>query len=96
MTAQTKALTAQEVRALPAMPAAQAAFAALGISNDLGYQLIRHGEFPVEVIKLGARALRVRRSDLLNFLGLAEDNGDGARAGTPAPPVEHATQSISQ
>ncbi|MDX2839487.1 DNA-binding protein [Streptomyces ipomoeae] len=71
----TRALTATEVLALPAMPTAQDAFAALGISGDLGYQLIRDNEFPVEVIKLGARALRVRRSELLNFLGLTEENG---------------------
>lgn len=97
----TQALTAQEVLDLPAMPTAQDAFAAIGISSDLGYQLIRDGEFPVEVIKLGARALRVRRSDLLNFLGLAEENGaapvyqPGASAGNdeeggyqPPSPVE--------
>lgn len=96
-----KALTTEQVRRLPAMPTAQDAFAALGISRDLGYQLIRDEEFPVEVIKLGARALRVRRSDLLNFLGLAEENGaapvyqPGASAGNdeeagyqPASPVE--------
>lgn len=76
MTTKTRVLTAQEARALPAMPTALDAFAALGISRDLGYQLIRDEQFPVEVIKLGARALRVRRSELLNFLGLAE--GDGA------------------
>lgn len=71
----TKALTVQEVLGLPAMPTAQDAFAACGISEDLGYQLIRDNEFPVQVIRLGARALRVRRSDLLNFLGLTEEDG---------------------
>lgn len=83
----TRALTADEVVALPAMPSAQDAFAALGISGDLGYQLIRDGEFPVEVIKLGARALRVRRSELLNFLGIPEENGEAAGY-QPAASVE--------
>jgi len=100
----TRALTAAEVLALPAMPTAQDAFAAIGISSDLGYQLIRDEEFPVDVIKLGARALRVRRSELLNFLGLTEENGaspeyqPGESAGNseaagyqPAAPVEHST-----
>ncbi|MEV8546268.1 hypothetical protein [Streptomyces sp. NPDC051572] len=96
MTTKTRALTAQEARALPAMPTAQAAFAAIGVSNDLGYQLIRDGEFPVEVIKLGARALRVRRSDLLDFLGIPEENGDGAGAGTPTPLAERTTESTGK
>lgn len=78
MSVKIRALTAAEVRALPAMPSAQDAFAALGISEDLGYQLIRDGEFPIEAVKFGTRALRVRRSELLAFLGLAEDNEGGA------------------
>lgn len=84
----TRALTAAEVLALPAMPTAQDAFAAIGISSDLGYQLIRDEEFPVEVIKLGARALRVRRSELLNFLGLAGQENDGTPGVEPGAPVE--------
>ncbi|KUN91901.1 helix-turn-helix transcriptional regulator [Streptomyces caeruleatus] len=88
----TRALTAAEVIALPAMPTAQDAFAALGISGDLGYQLIRDDEFPIEVIKLGARALRVRRSDVLNFLGLAEESGvvPEVQSGVPTAQNEEA------
>jgi len=85
----TRPLTATEVLALPAMPTAQDAFAALGISGDLGYQLIRDDEFPVEVIKLGARALRVRRSELLNFLGLAEESGVVPEVQSGAPAVKN-------
>lgn len=96
MKAQAKALTAQEVRNLPAMPAALTAFAALGISSDLGYQLIRDGEFPIEVIKLGARALRVRRSELLDFLGIPEENGDGAGVAPPTPLAERTTESTGK
>lgn len=75
-----KALTVAEVYALPAMPTAKDAFAAMGIGNDLGYGLINSDEFPIPVIKLG-RALRVRRSELLAYLGL----GDDEAAGGPAP-----------
>ncbi|RMB81304.1 AlpA family transcriptional regulator [Streptomyces shenzhenensis] len=99
MSASATALTSKQVLQLPAMPTAQDAFAALGISRDLGYQLIKDGEFPVEVIKFGARALRVRRSDLLNFLGLSETaaaevqsaaatSDDGAPGVQPKAPSE--------
>ncbi len=92
----TKALTAQEVRDLPAMPTAQDAFAACGISDDLGYQLVRDNEFPVEVIRLGARALRVRRSDLMNFLGITEEDGAAPEYQPAAPNEQSATTSSSK
>ncbi|MGW1219500.1 helix-turn-helix transcriptional regulator [Streptomyces californicus] len=69
------ALSTREVLDLPAMVKAEDAFAALGIGRDLGYRLIRQGEFPVPVVPLGARIVRVRRTDLLAFLGLAETDG---------------------
>ncbi|MEU5091688.1 hypothetical protein [Streptomyces sp. NPDC021356] len=64
-------LTAAQVAALPAMPSALQAFSALNIGETLGYDLIKAGEFPIEVVKFG-RAYRVRKTDLLSFLGLAE------------------------
>ncbi|MFF3060896.1 hypothetical protein [Streptomyces sp. NPDC057909] len=75
-----KALTVAEVYALPAMATAKDAFAAIGISQELGYELIRTKQFPINTIPLG-RAIRVRRSDLLAFLGL--ENSDAT--GGPAP-----------
>lgn len=74
----TAALTENEVLALPAMTTAEQAFAALGIGRDLGYRLIKEAEFPVPVVRLGS-AYRVRRRDLLAFLGL--ENSDAARGG---------------
>jgi len=65
------ALTPEQVRALPAMVTIQQAFAALAVGKTLGYQLIKDGQFPVEVIPFG-RVFRVRKADLLAFLGLAE------------------------
>jgi excisionase family DNA binding protein len=64
-------LTPAQVAALPAMPSALEAFAALNIGETLGYQLIREGEFPIEVVRFG-RAFRVRKADLLAYLGLSE------------------------
>ncbi|CAL9301046.1 MULTISPECIES: DNA-binding protein [Streptomyces] len=64
-------MTLAEVVALPAMPSAREAFAALNIGETLGYQLISDDEFPIEVLRFG-RSFRVRKADLLTYLGLAE------------------------
>lgn len=90
-------LTPEQVRDLPAMLSAQQAFAALNIGKTLGYQLVEDGEFPVEVIKLG-RIFRVRKADVLNFLGLSETaaaevqsaaaTNDDAPGVQPGAPVE--------
>lgn len=67
----TAAYSPEQVLALPAMPAVKDAFAALNIGPTLGYQLVKDGQFPIEVLDFG-RAKRVRKSDLLGFLGLSE------------------------
>ncbi|MEV2203696.1 hypothetical protein AB0E11_27570 [Streptomyces fradiae] len=64
-------LTLAQVVALPAMPSARQAFAALNIGETLGYELISSGEFPVEVVRFG-RSFRVRKAELLAYLGLAQ------------------------
>lgn len=64
-------LTPAEVAALPAMPTALQAFAALNIGETLGYELIKQGRFPIEVIRFG-RAFRVRKAELLAYLGLSQ------------------------
>ncbi|MFM9811639.1 helix-turn-helix domain-containing protein [Streptomyces scabiei] len=64
-------LSPEQVRDLPAMPTALQAFAALNIGETNGYALIKSGEFPIEVVKFG-RAFRVRKADLLAFLGLTQ------------------------
>ncbi|WP_215456623.1 helix-turn-helix domain-containing protein [Streptomyces sp. ATCC 21386] len=96
-----RALTAAEVLALPAMASAwpDGAAACGGIGRTAWYELIARGETPVPVIRVG-RSLKVRRSDLLNFLGLqdqaavevesaasAEEN-DNAPGVEPGAPVE--------
>lgn len=67
----TAAYSPKQVLALPAMPPVRDAFAAMNIGPTLGYELIREGQFPIEVIPFG-RAFRVRRADLVKFLGLSE------------------------
>ncbi|MFJ6561891.1 hypothetical protein ACIQMV_18920 [Streptomyces sp. NPDC091412] len=63
-------LSPEQVLDLPAMPTAKQAFGALNISEGTGYQLIRQEQFPIEVVPFG-RALRVRKVDLIAFLGLS-------------------------
>ncbi|MFB7345786.1 hypothetical protein ACFCZ6_37690, partial [Streptomyces hydrogenans] len=88
----------EQVLDLPAMPPVKAAFAALNISEGNGYQLIRQGAFPIEVLEFG-RAKRVRKADLVGFLGLsllatagvqsaAAAHSDGATGVQPVTPSE--------
>ncbi|WP_424710161.1 DNA-binding protein [Kitasatospora acidiphila] len=69
-----EALTADEVYALPALvPLWPDAAAALGGMSRAGaYAAAASASFPVPCIKIG-RSIRVRRSDLLHFLGLATE-----------------------
>ena len=67
----TLAYSLEQVLALPAMPAVKDSFAAMNIGPTLGYRLIEDGEFPIEVLNFG-HAKRVRKADLLRFLGLTE------------------------
>ncbi|CAM5531483.1 hypothetical protein SALBM135S_00880 [Streptomyces alboniger] len=98
-------LTPAQVAALPAMPTALEAFAALNIGETLGYELIKQGQFPIEVLRLG-RAFRVRKAELLTYLGLAElvaaevqspatnDDAPGVQPGAPSeqPTPTHASK----
>lgn len=92
----TAAYSPAQVLALPAMPSVKDAFAAMNIGPTLGYQLVRDNGFPIEVLGFG-RAKRVRRSDLLEFLGLSEtaaaevqsaasetDDAPGVQPGAPS------------
>jgi hypothetical protein len=92
VTTKTKALTPEQVMGLPAMPPVKQAFAALNISEGTGYKLIREGGFPIEVIEFG-RAQRVRKVDLVGFLGLslladAEVQSASAANDSDAPGVQ--------
>lgn len=98
MTARIAALSPEQVLSLPAMPAVKQAFAAMNIGEGTGYQLIREAQFPIEVLEFG-RAKRVRKTDLLTFLGLshsvaaevqsaATNTNDGAPGVQPKAPSE--------
>ena len=91
MTTKVEPLTPEQVMDLPAMPPVKSAFAALNISEGTGYQLIRDDQFPIEVIEFG-RAKRVRKVDLVAFLGLSPlasaEVQTAATASTDAPGVQ--------
>jgi hypothetical protein len=96
----TAAYSPEQVYALPAMPSVKQAFAALNIGPTNGYSLIAAGEFPIEVVPLG-RAFRVRRSELLAFLGLperadAEVQSASASTNDGAPGVQPGAPSAEQ
>jgi predicted DNA-binding transcriptional regulator AlpA len=59
----------QELLALPATVDVPTAARALNIGRTLAYQLVRTGEFPLPVLRLGSR-YRVVTSSLLAALGI--------------------------
>jgi hypothetical protein len=72
----TNCMTRAELCALAAsspttdVPTASKAF---GFGSNLGYELIRRGEFPCRVFRLG-RIIRVPTADLLDALGIHTDS----------------------
>jgi predicted DNA-binding transcriptional regulator AlpA len=48
---------------------AEEAFRLLGCGRTVGYELIRQGTFPVQVLRLG-RVIRIPTARLLDLLGL--------------------------
>ena len=75
-------LTLDDLASLPTVLTAEAAFRALGIGLTLGYQLIRDGEFPVDVLRLGSRAVRIPVLPLLHVLGLEIERSNTEPDGT--------------
>lgn len=75
-----RALTQDELLALPVTVDVVTAGRAFGISRDGTYDLIRRGEFPVRMVKVG-RSYRVPRAELFRVLGVdpeAQPSDDAA------------------
>lgn len=93
--ARPRAFSLDEVRALPALPPAyQALMGLCDVGKTTVAQMIKEGTTPVPVIPVG-RQLRVRKTDILNFLGLSEENADAAGY-EPAAPAEHIVPPIAR
>lgn len=91
-----KTLSVAEALALPVMfDVWPTVGQALDIGRTATYQLAREDALPIPVVRVG-RQLRARRSDLLNFLGIREENGDGASVAAETPLAERTTESTGK
>lgn len=88
-----KGLAVAEIYALPAMFPALVAGTACHLSRTTTYELINKEEFPIPVVRIG-RSLLCRRSDLLTFLGMSEDD-NGAAVAPATPSVELTNESAA-
>lgn len=66
-----KAMSSEELLALPAANSLQTAALALAISRTTAYDLARRGLFPVPLRKVGNQ-YRVTRSAILNYLEVVD------------------------
>ena len=64
-------LTPDEIRSWPASVGIHPLAAALGISSGALYKLIRSGDCPVPVLRLG-KSMRVTRASVMAVLGISE------------------------
>ena len=67
------ALTVEQLRSLPAVVDLTTAARAFGFGRTTAYDLVKRGEFPVPLLRVGRRSIRVTRSDLLEALGVTAD-----------------------
>jgi predicted DNA-binding transcriptional regulator AlpA len=67
--ADTGAMSMEELLSLPATVNVTTAARALGIGRDKAYQLIKSGDFPVRTLPLGS-TVRVSTVALWKFLGV--------------------------
>ncbi|MET7395958.1 DNA-binding protein [Dactylosporangium sp. NPDC005572] len=65
-----KALSRKELLALPAVVGLVTAAHAMGIGRTRAFELVRRGDFPVPVLRVGV-TYRVPTAGLLRLLGLA-------------------------
>ncbi len=77
-------MTSDELAALPAVVDVPTAGRALGIGSTLAYALVKAGEFPCPVLRLG-RLYRVPRAGLLEVLGLVPNTREADVPPTSAP-----------
>ena len=68
-------LTADQVRALPAVVPLPYVARAWQLGESMAYRMARAGTLPCKVIKLGARGWVATRADLMKSLGIEEVAG---------------------
>ncbi|GAA2407332.1 hypothetical protein GCM10010420_39270 [Streptomyces glaucosporus] len=67
-----RGLTREELLKLPASAPLEIGNKAFGIGRTTGYALVKRGEYPCKVLRLG-NAYRVITADLLRVLGVEPD-----------------------
>lgn len=75
-----RGMSVREVLDLPVAPTFDETRRCLGMGRSNSYALLKAGEFPVPVLRIGRR-FRCRRSDLLAYLGITDPE-----AAPPAAP----------
>lgn len=80
--ARRKTWSSQQVRDLGVSTDVKTAASVLGVSNYQAYELIRRGEFPVPVLRLGRRKIVIPVAGLLEALGI--EAADAPTASTAA------------
>jgi hypothetical protein len=63
-------LTADQIRALPAVVDVVTAGEVLGIGRSVAYELVRTDRFPTPVLRVG-RQIKIPTAYLINLLGLS-------------------------
>jgi predicted DNA-binding transcriptional regulator AlpA len=63
-------MTADEVRALPAVVDLPTAARALGVGRSAAYELVRVGAWPTPVVRLG-KLIKIPSAPLVELLGLS-------------------------
>ncbi|WP_256726566.1 integrase [Streptomyces acidiscabies] len=79
MTSDVRAMTHEELMAMPVTVDLETANRALGIGRTTGYGLAKRQQYPVRLLP-HSRGYRVSRYDLLRHLGVSTDE-DGTNAG---------------
>lgn len=80
-------LTVQQILELPSSVNAETSFRAINISKQTGYRLVRMGELPFPVIRMG-RMIRVPKAGILRALGMDQATVDAAERHQSATPDE--------
>lgn len=65
-------MTTRQLMELPVNVPVIATGAAIGLSRNGIYQLLREGRFPIRTVKVGRQTF-VPKAELLRFLGMAEE-----------------------
>lgn len=81
-----EAPTAEDILNWPATVDPATAGSAFGISRSYAYELVKRGDFPAKVIRVGGKN-RVVTADLMRVLGITRTRG-------PGPDDTHPTLSV--